>query len=198
MGCVFFARRGDESIYRLGISAFSDSKMMSLVLKDPEFKFHQAIETECPSDCEKFLQGYFASHKVGSDPTLFWLADGEIEKAVEVAESFVAKFLPLRKTAQTLSNRSTDRRYSVPTKRQMEIYQKLRRVREEEFRLQLRREYLENELKAAIGTTAGLQGIASWSSQAQKRFDSALFKSENPALYAAYQKEKTVRVFRLH
>ena len=80
----------------------------------------------------------------------------------------------------------------------MEIYKKLKVIREEEFRLQLRREFLENELKAAIGTSAGLQGIASWSSQLQKRFDSVLLKSENPSLNASYQKEKTVRIFRLH
>jgi hypothetical protein len=117
--------------YRLGVSASSESNRASLVSKDTEFKFPRAIDTDSPSDCEKFLEGYFASHKVDSDPTLLLLADGEIEKAVEVAESFVAKFLPLRKTAQRISNRSTDRKYSVPTKREMEIYKKLRKARVE-------------------------------------------------------------------
>ena len=198
MGCVFFARRGDENIYWLGRSASSDSRMMSSVLKDPAFELHRTIETDSPSDCEKFLEGYFASHKVGCNPTLFRFTDEEIQQALRVAESFVNKFLPVRKSAQSLCGRVTEKNYATPAKRQMEIYKKLKAIREEEFRLQLRREFLENELKVAIGSAAGLQGIASWISQVQKRFDGLLFKSENPSLYSSYQKEKTVRVFRLH
>jgi len=198
MGCVFFAKRGDENIYWLGRSASSDNRVMSLVLKDPTFKLHRAIETDSSSECDKFLEGYFGSHKVGCDPTLFRFTDEEIQLALEVAESFVCRFLPIRKTAQALCSRATEKKYAIPTQRQMEIYKKLKAIREEEFRLQLRREFLENGLKIAIGDAAGLRGIASWSSQVQKRFDGVLFKSENPSLYASYQKEKTVRIFRLH
>jgi hypothetical protein len=198
MGCVFFAKRGDENIYWLGRSASSDSKVISLILKDPTFNLHRAIETDSPADCEKLLAGYFGSHKVGCDPALFRFTDEEIRQVLAIAESFVCKFLPIRKTAQSLGSQVTEKKYSTPTQRQLEIYRKLRVVREEEYRLQLRREFLENELKAEIGTAAGLRGIASWSSQAQKRFDCVLFKSENPSLYASYQQEKTVRIFRLH
>lgn len=158
MGCVFFARRGEENIYWLGTSASSDSRMLSVVLKDPVFHLHRSVETEVPSECEKFLEGYFGSHRVGRDPLLFRFPNDEIEHAVEVARSFVAKFLPVRKAAQSLCNLSTDRQYVVPTQRQSEIYQKLKAIREEEYRLQLRREFLENELKVAIGTAAACEG----------------------------------------
>lgn len=198
MGCVYFASRGTEDVFEIGGSNSTGERVVkSHTVGHSAPNLYRTIETEDYSACVRFLHGYFGSRRVEDNKECFRLTPDEIARAVGVAESFVSQFAPSQKAVEALCLQPSESRQLVPTKRHRELYGKLRAIREQEYRLQMRREYLENELKLAIGTSSGIQGVATWKSQTQRRFDGAQLKADNPSLYSEYQREKMLRIFRL-
>ena len=59
-------------------------------------------------------------------------------------------------------------------------------IEQQMARLQARQAYLIAGIKITMGTASELRGIATWDNVVSKRFDSALFKAENPELYDQY------------
>jgi hypothetical protein len=77
------------------------------------------------------------------------------------------------------------------------IYSEFLAVREEEDAARFQRLLLENKLKIAIGKAEGLDGIATWRSQAVERLDQLAFKFAEPQIFGKYVKTSRVRVLRL-
>ena len=78
-----------------------------------------------------------------------------------------------------------------------EAYRRLLRVREDEYLLGVERVLLENVLKLAIRTAAGLEGVATWKTRVRQTFDEPRFKREEYDTWQAFQRESSIRTLRL-
>lgn len=192
MSFVYFARRGTEHVFRIGYADNLPDKM-----KEQSTPDRRVIETDEPATCEAFLHNYYGSRRIDGTKELFRFAPEEIGDAVKVANGFVSRFLPAKKTVEQLCEQPSDGKVVSATDRAREIYRRLRELREEEYRIARRRELLEYELKAIVGTADGLQGLALWKSHPQSRFDLTQFKSDHHDLYQGYVRQKLVRRFQL-
>jgi hypothetical protein len=84
-----------------------------------------------------------------------------------------------------------------PGTSEREKYLRLLEVRQAEDGLAIERERLEGELKLAIGSAAGLDGIATWKSHLKRELDIEALKWDHPTLCEEYERELRVRSFRL-
>ncbi|HZL65964.1 MAG TPA: GIY-YIG nuclease family protein [Candidatus Limnocylindrales bacterium] len=191
MGCVYFMKRANEDVFRISSTDDLEERTRSHSTTDPWLTLYKAIDTEEYKDCETFLHRYFEGRRVRGE--YFRFAPEEFEDVIAAAGSFLSQFVPMEKAAKQLGGQQNEPRVVNPSDREREIYRELREVREQEFRLMMRRELLENELKVVIGTAAGLLGIASWKSHKQRTFDHAKFKVENPSMFRDYLCEKLKR-----
>ena len=155
------------------------------------------IETEEPADCESFLLHYFESRCVDREKKTFRFGADEVANVVKVAEGFSRRFLPLQNAVEQLKHQASNNRFLPAEQRQRDLCHQIHILREEEFRVSKRRELLENELKVAIGTAAGIQGLATWRSHEQDSFNRERFKAEHPDMFRAYVQPKIVRLLKL-
>jgi hypothetical protein len=197
MGCVYFARRADEDVFKIGKADCLADRMKSHSTTDPWLEPYRVVETGEQSKCEAFLHRSYEVRRVEGTKEFFRFKPAEVDKAIEAAELFVSQNLPMRKVVEQLCHQQSESRVVRSTDREREIYRQLREVRQQEYRLKMRRELLENELKVVIGTAAGLGEIASWKSQARKVFDDAQLKTDNPPVYMEYLREQRIRAFHL-
>jgi excinuclease UvrABC nuclease subunit len=197
MGCVYFLRRANEDVFKIGKADCLADRMKSHSTTDPWLEAYGAIETGEQSKCEAFLHKYYEAQRVEGTKEFFRLKPVEVDEAIEVAKLFVSQNLPVSKVVEQLSHQQSESHMVGSTGREREIYRQLREVRQQEYRLKMRRELLENELKVGIGTAAGLGEIAIWKSQVRKVFDDSQLKIDNPPMHMEYLREQRIRVFRL-
>lgn len=197
MGCVYFAKRASESVFKIGSTRCLPNRIRAHSTTDPTLSMHRTIDVEDHGRCETHLHKYFEHLRVPGTREFFGLTPEQLEEADASARWFHSEFVPMEKAAAQFSNQASQPSIIQPAAREKEIYRELREVREKEYRLALRREFLENELKVVIGTAAGLDGIARWGSHVRKRFDQPQFKLDSPSVYAEYLREKVIRMFRL-
>ena len=72
-----------------------------------------------------------------------------------------------------------------------------RRARREQFLLDERIGLLEAQLKIAIGTHRGIDGIATWKWQESDKLNQKRFEAEQPEMYQMYVERQSTRVLRL-
>jgi len=113
------------------------------------------------------------------------------------AREFLGELLPKQKEADRLAREESDGRILKPGDEEWGTYRALLRVLEEEHDVGLRRASLEASLKLTIGTAAGLERIAMWTTEAAMKFDEAAFKRAQPILFQAFVREHRIRKFRL-
>jgi predicted phage-related endonuclease len=99
--------------------------------------------------------------------------------------------------AERLSREPHDDSLLEPTDDHREKHRKLLEVREALDRLTFERERLEADLKVAIGSAAGLQGLANWKTVTREDVDRDRLREEQPDVYTRYLREIRTRRFDL-
>jgi hypothetical protein len=105
------------------------------------------------------------------------------------------EFLPKKEAAERLAEQRNDERMLKPGEAERDLYRRLLEVREQRDTLNFECMQLEAELKLAIGTAAGMEGIATWKAHI-KRLDQEAFGLEYPELHDQFMKESLARTFR--
>jgi hypothetical protein len=198
---VYILRSGEEDLFKIGrtrrdlaarIKQLSTGNSHRLTLFD-------LIETEDDAACEAYLHGTLQSKRCmdGEAREFFALPPAELEDAIRGAREYVTEVLPRRREAERLAKEESDGRILRPGHEEWARYRRLLQVRESEHRLGVDRLRLENELKLAIGTAAGLDDIATWTTHSVRKLDEASFRLSEPALYQAFVRESRTRTFRL-
>ena len=186
MGFVYFVKHNGGDVYALRCTASADPGNVDA-----------KIANDDPPECESFLQHYFESKCVDRKAKLFRLGTEDLGIAAKAAEGFARRFLPLHHAVERLKTQSSNNRLVPPEERHRELCRQIRELREQEFRISKRRELLENELKVAIGTAAGIEGLANWRSHAQSSFDRERFRAEQPEMFNRYAHPKIMRTLQL-
>jgi hypothetical protein len=186
MGFVYFVKHDGSDVYALRSTAAADPGNVDA-----------KIPSDDPPECESFLQHYFESKCVDRKAKLFRLGSEDLGVAFKAAEGFVRRFVPLQHSVEQLKTQTSSNRLVAPERRHGELCRQIRELREQEFRISKRRELLENELKVAIGTAAGIEGLATWRSHVQNSFDRERFKAEHPDMFNSYVHPKIMRTLQL-
>ena len=197
MPYVYVLRSGSGNVFKIGRTRGDvDARIKKLSTGNPQpLTRFDVIETDHESLCENFLHNRLRTRRQGGE--FFALDPGELELVIAEARRFIAEFVPKQTEAARLATEENDERILDPDAAHIDTYQQLLQVREALDDLELQREQLETALKLAIGTAAGLDGLASWKTHSTQRFDTDTFKVAEPVLYSQYVHDSRVRTFRL-
>ena len=202
MAYVYFFRSGNENLFKIGKTARDDveDRIRDLSTGNPHpLTVFDAIETEDEDECEKYLHKILRSKRSRESAAqeFFEVAPDVLKSVIQDAREFLSEFLATKRAAERLADEKSEDRMVAPRDEDRTIYRRLLEVREQQDRCEYERKHLENKLKLAIGTAAGLAGIASWKTLAKRRFDEAAFKEEEPEFYQAYVRTSHERRFDL-
>ena len=200
MAYVYFLRNGNEKLFKVGrTSGELEDLIRTLSRGNPRLTLFDAIETEDSNECEKYLHQMLRSkrNREGSAQEFFETTPEALKLLIHEARAFLPEFLATRQAAARLADEKSDDQMVTPDEEDLALYKRLLEVREQHDRCVYEQEHLENKLKLAIGTAAGLEGIASWKTRAERRFDVAAFREAESDLYEAYRKTSYQRRFDL-
>lgn len=201
MACVYVLRSGNENLFKIGrTSGDVDVRIRQLSTGNPHpLTIFDAIGTRHDSLCETYLHRTLRSRRIlkGTAQEFFAVTPTEVEEIIRDAREFLAEFVARQEEAERLAEEESDGRLLVPGTDEWSMYRKLLEVREEQDTCAFQRQLLENKLKLAIGKADGLDGIATWKTQARERFDEAALKLAHPELFKSYVSASRLRVFRL-
>jgi T5orf172 domain len=201
MPFVYALQSGDENRFKIGRTTGDPAaRKKNLATGNPYgLTIVDQVETESEILCETYLKRLLRAHRcaAGDATEIFAITLEELHCAFEDAREFLREYLPVEQEAELLATAQSDGRVLTPGHHELEIYQRLLQIRQEEDRLRLEREFAESELKLAIGTADGLLGIATWKTREQKRFDQNTFKSAYPDLWENFSRVSRHRTFRL-
>lgn len=161
------------------------------------------LDTEAAPTCEAYIHDRLSADpqarrvRDGAGTEFFDVAPDYLHKIFEEAKEFVEQFTDLEGRVTELAKLKPKATLRTSDEIAEEIYRELCEVRSQIDMLEWRRKHLENQLKVIIAASEGIKGIATWKSQATKRFQQAQFKVDHPKLFEEYTVETRSRVFRL-
>lgn len=201
MGYVYILQSGNEHLFKIGMTRGDvDDRVKGLSTGNPHLLSEYAsIATEHPSKVESFLQGLLRSKRSRrSDATEFYaVSSGELDVAIEQAREYAEHDLAREAEVDRLASERCDDRLITPQDEDWKTYEGLLLARETHDAAALARNRLEWKLKLRIGTAYGLDGLATWRTIPQKRFDEKAFASQHPELYSSFKKATYPRRFDL-
>jgi Meiotically up-regulated gene 113 len=191
---VYIMRNGVTNVVKIGRARNVESRRGQFMTGNPEeLTLIDSIETDEPGRCETFLHRIFESKRVRGE--FFALTPIEAQDAARRAREYVADHLPAEHEAKRLAQTDCDGPARPPDDRERGLHRELLEARESRSRWKFECDRLENELKARIGTSEGIEGIASWTTHTKTTFDEASFRKEHPELHAAFSRPVRLRRF---
>jgi hypothetical protein len=189
MGCVYVLRNGSENVFKIGRTRLPLERTIKHLSRGNTLQLIEfaRIETDDVVACETFLHQRLRSKRIvkGGGTEFFEISPSELAQALHDAEEFVNEFLKAKQQADELSNIEEDStsRFMAPSAADLAIYSKLLQVREAQDRLNVQRQFFESKLKISIGTSGGLEGLATWKGRWQQHFDVVAFREAERDLY---------------
>ena len=113
--------------------------------------------------------------------------------------NYFAEFVPLQRDVEAIGKQSEDGKWLSAGPEERETSAQLANAMERQLECEWQIEVLQNRLKLAIGTAAGIEGLVSWqTNEPSDCFDLERFKEEHRDLFDEYQKPRAlVRPFKL-
>jgi hypothetical protein len=188
MAYVYILRNGNENLFKIGKSDNVEDRMRSLATGNPRLSVFDTIETEDDDEWEGYLHKRLRSKRSrgSSAQEFFEITPDALNVILTEAREFLPKFLETREAAEILREEKSIDRIVTPSSEDAAIYERLLQAREQEDRWHYERLHLENRLKLAIGTAAGLEGMISWKTRTKQKFDQTSFRTAHPTLYEQY------------
>jgi hypothetical protein len=197
---VYVLRSGDSNLFKVGRTNDLERRMKHLATGNPEpLTLFDCIETEDAASAEKYLHHRLRSHRSNRSGAreFFEIHPDAFAAILDDARAFLADFVPKQHEADQFAQEESDGRILLPGDADWERYRALVEVREALDGLELKRRELEAEFKIAIGPADGLEGIATWRTQAITRFDQDTFRTTDPDTYRLFLVAERRRHFRL-
>src|SRR5207244_8629628 len=127
---------------------------------------------------ERHLHKMHLSRRVRRE--FYELTDSEVEAARAEARIYAAEELPMKEKVTALAQQECEGELLQPGERERRLHQLLLQAREAKYGADAECEHLENELKLAIGTSPGLEGLATWMTYTRTSLDEQAFKLAEP------------------
>jgi hypothetical protein len=201
MAYVYILRSGNENLFKIGrTDGDVEARIRQLATGNPyRLTKFDIIDTEHDSLCETYLHRMLRSKRslASGAREFFVIAPEELTSVIREAREFLAEFIANQMEADRLAEEETDGVLLKPGDTEWSIYSRLLVAREEEDSYRYQRQLLENKLKIVIGRAEGVDGIATWRTQAIERLDQAALKATEPDIFRMYAKISRIRVLRL-
>jgi len=190
MGCVYVLRNGNEDVFKIGRTKIPLERVVKSLSRGNPYRLTKfaRIDTEDDVACEAFLHQRLRSKRIvlGDGTEFFQVTPSELAQALHDAEEFANEFLSAKRQAEELSNIEEDSNAGLiaPSECDVEVYSRLLQVREAQDRLKVQRQFFESKLKISIGTSTGLEGLATWKGKWGQHFDLPGLRKAEPDIYA--------------
>jgi len=197
MGNVYIFRDGDSHLFKFGKSKDPQKRFEGGRTFNPRLKQFDSIEIDdaYTSMCETYLHNSLRTKRRSGE--FFEVSPEEARAAMRDASAYFAEFAPLNDKVDALAKEQSDDRMLAPSEPERDLYKQYIEAREQQDKWAARRELLENKLKVAIGTAAGLDGLLSWESVPVTRLDLAALKEAEPEVYERWATPRLERRIRL-
>jgi hypothetical protein len=91
----------------------------------------------------------------------------------------------------------SDEQLKTPGNEEISMYRRIVELKEQEDTAKPERERLECKLKISIGTSAGLEEIATWKTESRPELDRTALKAARPDIYREFLRDVQLRKFYL-
>ena len=201
MAYVYILRHGRENKFKIGRTTKSVKvRLKELSTGNPDLAIFDVIETEHETTIEKYIHRRLATRKIinGSSSDEFYaVSPADLIPVIEEARIYNSDCLPTIVQAEDLDAEDPDGSIKEPGNEAIAMHYEMLEIEQQMARLQARQAYLIAGIKITMGTASELRGIATWDNVVSNRFNSAVFKAENPDLYEKYREPSVSRVFKL-
>lgn len=194
MGYIYGFRHGDKDLFKIGQTTMTPEKRRTSLQTSCSDKLvlFDAIETDEYKDLEAHIKKVWAERRSKEGgKEIYHLTETEAAQLFERCRIWVAEELPkLRRLEQleSIEPEPTVRPRDDAAEQLRNLWLKLRDEEQRHKRAYeqavAEREMVENELKLAIGSHAGIDGVATWETAVKSRRISAeLIQAREPELY---------------
>ena len=201
MAHVYILRHGRENKFKIGRTTKSVKvRLKELSTGNPDLVIFDVIETEHETTIEKYIHRRLATRKIinGSSSDEFYaVSPVDLIPVIDEARTYNSDCLPTIAQADDLDAEDPDGSVKEPGNEAIAMHHEMLEIEQQIARLQARQAYLIASIKITMGTASELRGIATFDNVVSNRFNSALFKAENPDLYDKYRSPSVSRVFKL-
>lgn len=200
MGWVYAAQNGDEHKFKIGTCrgdrAALDRNWKTLARGNPNLRdYCELIECADPDKWETYLHNVLQRKNLALDSAKEWFAItlDALSAAFAEVRPLSQRYSAIAKDVEKFKRAKPDGTLKRPGNEQVDIYERLKAAREKLAFYQLENDLLELELKNAIGTALGIEGIATWDVRESVGFDLNRLKIERRDIYEEYVKPKSGR-----
>lgn len=200
MASVYFFRNGDEDLFKIGITRGAvEDRRKALSTGNPNglVEFAQ-IETPNASATETFAHRWIESRRCPGDAREFFaLTAEEAEGHVRLTTDFATNTLPRRQEIAELAKLQSDERAIVPGEEEAVLYRKLVAVRQQQYRLAIEEEQLQDSLKLRMGGAGAIAGHVTWKTETRRTLDTGGLKETHFDIYTQFVRESHSRPFKV-
>jgi hypothetical protein len=194
MPCVYLLRDPNTSLIKIGRATNLASRLANLRTANPRLEEAHIFETDQAVSIEKYLHKRFAIYQQEGE-----YFDVPIEQVIEYGTRIIeeSQILFNPKLAELKSIQQTNAEMPS-THADWDLVNELTELDAEISELMLKKEILLARLSLRIGTSAGIQNLASWNVRTTLRFNQSLFGKENPDLLKKYKQASVSRHLKYH
>jgi hypothetical protein len=201
MELVYFLRSGNTDLFKIGFTTGTiEDRINDLSTGNPcPLSVFDVIQTEKGSVCETYIHKILTTKKFfGNGGTEFFrLSDDELNLAISKARNYMPTFIAKKQTVELLSKTKSEDRTITPTTDLIESFKRLLEIKEKIAELENEKDFIEFEMKIAIGNASTLEGIATWKSSYVKKFCQKDFMNDHKELFEKYNQSQLQRKFLL-
>ena len=194
MGYIYGFRLGPLEEYKIGQTTMTPEKRKSsLQTSCPErLVFFDAIETDEYKALEEHIKEVWGHHRTGEGGTeIYHLTEAEAAQLFAECRIWLSEDLPKKRRAEELeavepaSTMLSSDDSTVQLRTQwLKLHDEEQRLKLEYERAVAQRVRVETDLKLAIGTATGIEGVATWKAGVKsRRINPVLVEAREPELY---------------
>lgn len=197
MAYIYAFRLGDNDLFKIGQTTLTPAKRRSSLqtAHDVALTLFDSIETDEQKAAEKYIKDTWAHRRsTTGGKEVFRLTETEAAQLFAQCREWLAEVLPKQRRTAELEALAPEATVLASDDTTVELREQWLKAREEEVRLRqaldraaAEREKVEIELKLAIGTASGINGVATWEAVTRRRINPSLVEDREPDLFAQCQ-----------
>jgi len=194
MACVYLLRDPITNLIKIGRATNLEKRLADLKTANPRLEVAHIFDDINAVKIEGYLHRRFGVHQ--QDGEYF---DVSIKEVIDYGNSVIndTAILADPQLNQLELVKSTGP-IDTATNMDWDLINKLTQIDYEISQLTIKREILLSKLRLRIGTSSGIENLATWKIQTTSRFNQTLFKQENNELFKSYLKTSMSRVLKYH
>ncbi len=185
MGYVVVVQES-HNLYKVAKSKTLNEDAASVV-----WSFETAHESDLEQLVRQKLDGYISDESLEH----YEISPELLAQNLKELEFTLASFIEAQEQADAYSKLEASDTMLSPTDEVKSLSFELSLVKKRLALLECEKTYLENKIKAIIGRSAGIEGIATWKTSTIMRIDTEAVKRDYPDVYASCVKETKSRRF---